>query len=138
MVEIIYTFTVISVLINLILVYKIYKTSKKTDTQDINYSEKSSMDKSSKQIDDCIALFLKFINDIIKYSEYLSLNMKDISAQSTILTDNSQLHIVDLEKTQTQIKDMHKLLSNNSKISENIKDTFKTVNDNVVERQKEL
>lgn len=138
MVEIIYTFTVISVLINLILVYKIYKTSKKTDTQDINYSEKSSMDKSSKQIDDCIALFLKFINDIIKYSEYLSLNMKDISAQSTILTDNSQLHIVDLEKTQTQIKDMHKLLSNNSKISENIKDTFKTVNDNVVERQKRV
>lgn len=133
----IYIVILVLLLTNALLVYRIHNYSKTTSVK-LDGNKENNTNNSAKQIDKFIVLFLQFINDITKYSEYLSLNMKNISEKSTILTTNSQLHILDLQNTQTQIEGMHNLLKSNSKISEGIKDTFKTVNENVAERQQHI
>ncbi|NMM61354.1 transporter substrate-binding domain-containing protein [Clostridium sp. P21] len=138
MLKVICIFTLILLISNIVLAYKVYGASKNNKLETSNIIEKNNSDTSVQEIDDFIILFLKLINDIIKYSEYLSLSMKDISGQSTILTDNSQLHIIDLEKTKNQLEDMHDKLSNNLKISEEIKDTFEVVNSSIKERQQRI
>lgn len=135
MIKITFAFILILVISNLIFAWKIYEFSKKNKSENLNFEEKNL---NTKKIDDCIILFLKFINDIIQYSEYLLLSMKDISKQSTSLTDNSELHITNLEKTKTQLEDMHDKLTNNLKISEQIKGTFGIVNDSVIEKQQQI
>ena len=98
-------------------------------------NKQSNLDPSLEQIDDFITVFLRLINDIIKCVEDVSLNMENISGQSTRLTTNSQVNISDLQRNQTRIFEMYNLLKDNLENTRSIKNTFVVVNDSIVERQ---
>jgi len=101
-------------------------------------NKQSNLDPSLEQIDDFITVFLRLINDIIKCVEDVSLNMENISGQSTRLTTNSQVNISDLQRNQTRIFEMYNLLKDNLENTRSIKNTFVVVNDSIVERQKHI